>query len=988
MGVVFEARDPLIGRTVALKMIRLDAFGTPDEREWLQERLFREARSAGALSHPGIVIVYDLGTSEGLTYIAMEFVEGPTLEQLLASSASFPWKDALSIARQMAEALDHAHAAGVVHRDVKPANVMLQRGRIVKITDFGIAKITSTQQITRTGTTMGTPSYMSPEQITAKAVDGRADQFSLAVLAYQILTGVKPFQGESLPNLVYQIVYEERPSARSVNAALPEAVDEVLRRGLARLPEDRYHSCVAFVNALEAALETPAGSPKAVAPAPETAAGRERQESEFTALFGEFIEARRRRERVEKLGSMVQQVDGLLDCGDLSAAAPVLADAREEFGDEPALLQAASRLEQARQTLVEGAVNRAREWLETRNFAAALSVLDTAAAEHGKPPAIVDLRAQVVEEQAAAAARRAYEAELEKTLGHARALLARDAPGDAVAYLETVTTRYGLEGEFNRLLGDATAAHKSADARNAKLQACISSVEKFLASGNWKAARTALAYARNDFASEPALDRLQFRIEQVRQVEIQESQARAEVPRVSPQPEPAPEPRQPPYSPPAVIKKRATIPRGFLVGASAAAAVVFGLLLVKVFVSSSAHIPPRAIAPESGKTAAKPEPAAPSPVRITQFYASPPNPVEGQKTLVCYGVENANEVRIDPPVDRVWPSPNRCLETTTSRTVTYTLTAVRGAENVSKSITVQIEPPPAKRAEAELPGSGKTSATPSFDCSKAKMPTETLICRDPELATLERAMVSAYRQSLNQTPSGQKASVIKKHREWLTHYLRTCDAPKSDADRKRCAISFLQDHTEAENVSKSIAVQTSAPPVKIIEFSADKPKIVPGEIVTACFKVKNAASVEFFPGGIIPGSACGSDLPRRTTTYTLIAHGADGRVDTARVTVTVAAPEKTAPKVDAEPAKPKEGRIIWSGNLAPGADLTLDGGTASTGTLTAALPGIPVTVEVHLAGLSLTTVPNAGNGWKRLTIHNAPEGTAQSIISIKWTARP
>jgi hypothetical protein len=849
MGVVFEARDPLIGRTVALKMIRLDALGTPDEREWLQERLFREARSAGALSHPGIVVIYDLGTSEGLAYIAMEYVDGPTMEQVLASPSPLNWDEALSILRQTADALDHAHGAGVVHRDVKPANIMLQRSRSVKITDFGIAKITSTQQITRTGMTMGTPSYMSPEQITAKAVDGRADQFSLAVVAYQILTGVKPFQGESLPNLVYQIVYEDRPSARSVRGTLPEAVDDVLRRGLAKLPEDRYGSCSAFVDALEAAL---AGSPK-----PEPASVREQQESEFTAMFGAFIEARRQQERAAKLDSMAGQFDGLLASGDVRAASSVLDQAGEEFTGEPLLLQMANRLEEARQRQVEGAVNRAREWLETRNFAAALNVLDIAGAEH-RSSQIVELRAQVVQQQE-------YEAGLKNTLAHAKSLLSQNAPAEAAALLESANERYSQEGEFTRLFANAISARKSAEARTAKLEACVSIVKKFLRAGAWQAAQTALSDAQREFVDEPALAALESRIEEVRQAETLRESPAPEV--VAPEPEPHTwNEAQPHYSPPAIVPKRRAIPKGFLVGASAAATVVFALLLVKVFA-------PLTPAPQPAKLETKLEVPAPPPLRIAQFYASPPNPVKGQKILVCYGVENASEVRIEPPIERVWPSPSRCLDLKASRTVTYTLTAMRGSEKVSKSLTVRIGPPP----------------------------------------------------------------------------------------------------------------------VKIVELTINKQKVAPGEAVTVCYKAENASQILLRPG--TPSgphtneTGCVADHPQRTTTYTLTARGAGGTIDTEHATVVVAAPEKAAAKTDPELVKPMEGRIIWSGDLAPGADLNIEGGAASIGNLMGALPGGPVTVEVHLAGLSLTTTPNPKNGWKHLTIHNATDGTTQSIISIKWTVQ-
>lgn len=255
MGVVFEAHDPLIGRTVALKTIRLEGRGTPAEREWLRERLFREARSAGALSHPNIVTIHDSGVHEDLAFIAMECVDGPTLQHRLAAPERMERREVLHILRQAAAALDYAHEAGVVHRDIKPSNIMLQ-GTTVKITDFGIAKLTRMEQVTSTGLTMGTPNYMSPEQIQGHAVDGRSDQFSLAVVAYEMVTGDKPFRGESLASLVHQIVYADRPRAGAVVPDLPAAVDEVLQRALARSSQDRYATCAEFVQRLEEAFTT------------------------------------------------------------------------------------------------------------------------------------------------------------------------------------------------------------------------------------------------------------------------------------------------------------------------------------------------------------------------------------------------------------------------------------------------------------------------------------------------------------------------------------------------------------------------------------------------------------------------------------------------------------------------------------------------------------------------------------------------------------
>jgi len=263
MGVVYDAVDPLIGRSVAVKVIHLEAFSDPREAEFLTERLFREARSAGQLFHPGIVVILDVGKEGDAAFIAMERVEGMSLQQTLALGR-MDIGQALAVLRQTAAALDYAHEHGVVHRDIKPGNIMLHHGSMVKVADFGIAKVMS-PQATMTGVVMGTPSYMSPEQIQAQAVDGRADQFSLAVLAFELLTGRRPFQGDSLPTLTHTIVFGERPSAHAANPALAVGADDVLRRGLAKLPAERYSSCAEFVAALEGALKGPPPPPPLVA---------------------------------------------------------------------------------------------------------------------------------------------------------------------------------------------------------------------------------------------------------------------------------------------------------------------------------------------------------------------------------------------------------------------------------------------------------------------------------------------------------------------------------------------------------------------------------------------------------------------------------------------------------------------------------------------------------------------------------------------------
>jgi tRNA A-37 threonylcarbamoyl transferase component Bud32 len=270
MGIVYEAVDPLIGRKVAVKVIHLQAFADAGEARFLRDRLFREARSAGALSHPGIVVVFDVGQEGDLAFIAMERVEGVSLYQVLASGRKIPRAEAFEILRQAAAALDYAHRNGVVHRDIKPANIMLDKGVTVKVADFGIAKITSTEHHTVTGMVMGTPSYMSPEQIEALPADGRSDQFSLAVVAYELLTGRRPFQSDSLATLVHMIVFADRPSARTLNPSLPADVDMVFRRSLARLPTDRYPTCTDFVWALEEASKAAVvPEPVAITPVPD-----------------------------------------------------------------------------------------------------------------------------------------------------------------------------------------------------------------------------------------------------------------------------------------------------------------------------------------------------------------------------------------------------------------------------------------------------------------------------------------------------------------------------------------------------------------------------------------------------------------------------------------------------------------------------------------------------------------------------------------------
>ncbi len=251
MGVVYQAIDPTIGRSLAIKTIRLREVDDPDQRARLKERLFREARSAGLVNHPGIVTIYDMEEDDGLAYIAMQFVNGPTLDEVMSRPKPMAAKEVFSILRETAVALDFAHEKGIVHRDIKPANIMIDEHGHAKIADFGIAKVGTSGNLTLSGAILGTPNYMSPEQVQGKPVDGRADQFSLAVVAYEILTGERPFAGEHLGTVVYKIVAEEPPVAHRLNPSLSPGVDTVIRKALAKTPDQRYRSCTEFINALE-----------------------------------------------------------------------------------------------------------------------------------------------------------------------------------------------------------------------------------------------------------------------------------------------------------------------------------------------------------------------------------------------------------------------------------------------------------------------------------------------------------------------------------------------------------------------------------------------------------------------------------------------------------------------------------------------------------------------------------------------------------------
>jgi len=255
MGVVYYGRDPKINRVVAIKTMALASEFEGADLAQAKERFFREAETAGRLNHPNIVTIYDAGEDQDLAYIAMEYLEGKDLTAFTNPEQRLPLTEAADIVCKIAEALACAHGQGVVHRDIKPANIMYDpRTGSIKVTDFGIARITASSR-TRTGVILGTPSYMSPEQLAGKRVDGRSDLFSLGVMAFELFTGQLPFQGDSMATLMYQIANESHPDIRALPPELPACLRAVIARALAKNPDRRYQTGDEFCQALRKCLD-------------------------------------------------------------------------------------------------------------------------------------------------------------------------------------------------------------------------------------------------------------------------------------------------------------------------------------------------------------------------------------------------------------------------------------------------------------------------------------------------------------------------------------------------------------------------------------------------------------------------------------------------------------------------------------------------------------------------------------------------------------
>ncbi len=238
MGVVYKAADPVLDRIVAIKTINL-SFDL-EERQEYEARFYQEAKAVGSLSHPVIVTIYDLGNTGELAYMAMEFLDGKELRNLIDSKQGLPVRQALSIAAQVADGLSYAHQRNIVHRDIKPANIMILRDGSAKITDFGIARMRVSDVKTQTGIRLGSPKYMSPEQVLGNALDHRSDIFSLGIVLYEMLTGQTPFMASNLEALMYQTVNNAPLPASRINPNVPQMLDLILARMLEKNPDNRY----------------------------------------------------------------------------------------------------------------------------------------------------------------------------------------------------------------------------------------------------------------------------------------------------------------------------------------------------------------------------------------------------------------------------------------------------------------------------------------------------------------------------------------------------------------------------------------------------------------------------------------------------------------------------------------------------------------------------------------------------------------------------
>jgi len=257
MGVVYKARDPMLDRIVAIKTVNLTL--PKDELAEYEARFYQEAKAAGGLSHRNIVTIYDIGRSERVAYMAMEFLEGQELRRMLQAHTPITLPQALEVAAQVAEGLQYAHDRQIIHRDIKPANVMVGADGTVKITDFGIARMRNNEVKTMTGMILGSPKYMSPEQVSGKRADNRSDIFSLGVVLYEMLTGTSPFVADNIHGVMYQTMNFNPPAPRTLNPDLPDVLNFISAKALAKNIDDRYQNARDFAHDLREVLAASRG---------------------------------------------------------------------------------------------------------------------------------------------------------------------------------------------------------------------------------------------------------------------------------------------------------------------------------------------------------------------------------------------------------------------------------------------------------------------------------------------------------------------------------------------------------------------------------------------------------------------------------------------------------------------------------------------------------------------------------------------------------
>ena len=269
MGVVYRAMDSVLERVVAVKTVNMAL--EREHADKYEARFYQEARAAGGLNHPNIVTVYDAGKAGDVVYMAMEYIEGVELRTLIGEGRQLAVAQALSIAAQVAEGLAYAHERGVVHRDIKPANIMVVANGPVKITDFGIARMRASADLTQTGVMLGSPKYMSPEQVIGKRADHRSDVFSLGVILYEMLCGAAPFNGENVTALMYQIVNFAPPAPSAIHSGVPEMLDYIVAKMLAKPLEERYQDARELARDLRECERQLATPPAVTAPRPAVA---------------------------------------------------------------------------------------------------------------------------------------------------------------------------------------------------------------------------------------------------------------------------------------------------------------------------------------------------------------------------------------------------------------------------------------------------------------------------------------------------------------------------------------------------------------------------------------------------------------------------------------------------------------------------------------------------------------------------------------------